>query len=333
MTRNQKIKTAMAGCALIAAAALILALSGVFSGGAYSFADNGKYLSGETDITEPVRNLDVAWTAGKVTVVYQAGSTVSVRESCREALSEDRKLRWWLDGDTLRIRYMKSGLRLFDTPEKELTLMLPEGTALKEVNIGATSGNLEIPDLTAETLRLETTSGDISAGVKAETVRLGATSGDIRAEAETAHLEAETTSGSQDLTLKGSAETVKAGSTSGSIALRGEEARKIEAGSTSGNLIMDIRTLGEADLSTTSGGVTFQTAAFAQVKIGSTSGSVTAKLPSEPGFTAKIGTTSGSVDNSMALAKNGDSYTCGDGSGRLEIGTTSGNIRLDALQE
>ena len=76
-----------------------------------------------------------------------------------------------------------------------------------------------------------------------------------------------------------------------------------------------------------------KTAAFRDLKIGSTSGTVTVKLPAEPGFTCRAGTTSGSFSSDIALTKNGSEYTCGDGSAKCTIDTTSGDIRIGKVEE
>lgn len=38
---------------------------------------------------------------------------------------------------------------------------------------------------------------------------------------------------------------------------------------------------------------------------------------------------SGSIDYDLALSREGDRYVCGDGSGTVELGSTSGDIRLN----
>ena len=67
---------------------------------------------------------------------------------------------------------------------------------------------------------------------------------------------------------------------------------------------------------------------FDALSISSTSGDVRADLPEKPGFTAEMKATSGKIRYDLPLTKEGRTYVCGDGSGRLSISTTSGDITL-----
>ena len=95
---------------------------------------------------------------------------------------------------------------------------------------------------------------------------------------------------------------------------------------------MEAGTVREAKLGSTSGDIRVRVKAFDTMKIGSTSGSVDAELAAEPGFTAEISTTSGDFSSDLALSKAGNTWSCGDGSAKLEIGTTSGNVKLAELK-
>ena len=105
--------------------------------GLAAFANTDKYTIGDTEITSAVENLDIDWTSGKVNIEYHAGSGVSVSEVANRATSEDEKLRWWLDGTTLRIKYSKPQLTIFNNLKKTLTVSLPEGIVLKTTKIPA----------------------------------------------------------------------------------------------------------------------------------------------------------------------------------------------------
>ena len=209
MNRNQKLKALMTGCALILAAAVILAVSGVFGGIGYSYVNAEKYTGGGAEIREAVRNLEIHWTDGAVRVEYHDADTVLLRETSEKTISEDMRLRWWLDGDTLKVQYAKPGLHLFTDLDKVLTVTLPEGAALGRVSAEATSGDLDIPS------------------IKADEVKLGTTSGEIRAGAEAGSLHADTTSGNQDLRTTGTVNEIRMESTSGSVALEAENIGKM----------------------------------------------------------------------------------------------------------
>lgn len=88
-----------------------------------------------------------------------------------------------------------------------------------------------------------------------------------------------------------------------------------------------------ASVKNTSGKIGIKLTAFDDLKIKATSGNITAALPSEPGYRAEIDTTSGNFDYTVALARDGKAYTCGDSSAKLIIDSTSGNVRLTDVNE
>lgn len=317
MNRNQLIRLGMIVCAVAVLAAVGLAVSGVFGGGTgFSYANAEKYTAGETEIRENVRNLDIHWLDGEVNIAYHSGNTVLLRETADFALSGDQQLRWWMDGDTLRVQYAKPGIKMqLLGPKKKLTLTLPEGIELSEVRAEATSGDLHIPKLKAEKLLLATTSGD------------------IRAEAETGELDAASTSGDQELKAAGSLKVLNIGATSGDIRLEAEKAETVKAGTTSGNMQLTIRELGTAELGGTSGNVTVRTGSMKSLRVSTTSGNVTAALPENPGFTARVSTVSGDLQNAVAMTGDGKEYKCGDGSAKAEIATVSGDIHIEAWKD
>jgi len=311
MRRDQIIKIAMVVCAVVAACAVIISLTGMFgSGSLFSYANADKYTAGEAEVSGDIRNLEVNWTSGKVTITYHAEDTVTLKESANGTLSDDQKLRWWLDGDTLRVQYAKSNISIGWNKQKELTVTLPESMRLQRADIGTTSADLYAPTLKAEKVTLGSTSGDITAETDAKTVDAGATSGSIR------------------LKLTADADSVKTGTTSGSVFLEAGKARKIDAGSTSGGIEIRAEEAGEVKIGCTSGTVRVNLRKPEKLHVSTTSGSITAGLSAEPGFTASVSTVSGSVNCGLAAAKNGDRYVCGDGSAAVELGSVSGSITI-----
>ena len=194
MSRNVlKIACILCLIALIACGALIL--GNVFHIG-LRYANAEKYAAGAATVEGAVKNLDIHWKDGSVKIAYHDKDTVEISETSPKAIPDKAALRWWLDGDTLRVQYAKSGFFSFWGQKKALTVTLPEGTALTDLGIDVTSGD------------------------------------------------------------------------------------------------------------------------------------VTAALPTEPGYRARVTTTSGSFNADVPLSKDGDEYLCGDGSGRVEIQVTSGDVRL-----
>ena len=298
MSRAARLTTGLIICAVILVAAVTLGFGGIFQAMGFTYENAKKYTAGEADISDPVKNLDIEWINGTVRIQYHNENTILLREESKKKISKDMEMRWWMDGDTLRVQYAKSGFRMmgFWNQEKELTVTLPEEIGFGDVVIGATSGDLEIPELKAENLSLEVTSGDINASADAAKISVGATSGDI---------------------------SVKTA----------EDTEKISVATTSGNISVEAENVDEVKAGCTSGGISVRLGKFETLKVSSTSGDVTAYLPEEPGFTAELDTTSGDVKYSLPLSKEGSAYVCGDGSGTVKIGTTSGDVRIEAFDE
>ncbi len=329
MNRTQIFQFAMAACAVILLIAVAVTLKGIFSGSLFGYANADKYTAGEAEISGTVRNLEIDWLNGKVTLAYHGGHTIGLHEASPKPISEDMKLRWWLDGDTLRVRFAKSGFRLTWTQEKELTVSLPEGIAFHDVTVRATSGTLNLPEVKTDTLSLEVTSGDILAGTQAKKISASSTSGGVTLHS-TGGAEAisvGTTSGSVHVEAA-STGALKASTTSGSILIDAEHVNSCDAHATSGTVTVNLDGAEQVNIGSTSGTVSVKLAKFSSLKASTTSGTITAELPEQPGFTAQINTVSGSINYDMALSRDGNRYICGDGSAKAELGSTSGNIRL-----
>ena len=322
-------------CFIVLAAAVLISLKDVFAFTGYHYDNADKYTAGGSEINGTVRSLDIHWINGKVKVASHSGSTVLVSETSDKPITGDFQLRWFLDGDTLRIRFAKDGFRqaAWNNQQKELLLTLPEGISLNDVNMTATSADLAIPSLQADSLKLTTTSGDIKAQVSAGTISSASTSGDL------------------DLTLSSDARSIRSTSTSGGIRIEGKNADLLEAVSTSGNIYItaenvgelkttstsgtvqaDVAQMGNGQLSSTSGNISVKARKLDRLTVHATSGSIAAWLPAEPGFTANVKTTSGRFEYGLALSRSGSSYVCGDGSGSVTLQTTSGDVRIDPAQ-
>ena len=304
-----KIACALCVIGIVVCGAVILAKF-IRVGNQYANAE--QYTAGAITINDTVKNLEIDWVDGAVNIAYHAQDTVEIAETAPKAISGDAALRWWLDGDTLRVQYAKSGFRSFRGLNKTLTVTLPESVALGEVRIDTTSGDVNVPDLIADDILVDMTSGDLAlkqSGAAAR-VTLSSTSGRISVDvSRVGRMAVSATSGDIRIAL-GSVREMTVSSTSGGVALDGGEAQK-------------------ANVDTTSGNIAVRLTSFDSLTIDATSGDVTAALPTEPGYTADIDTTSGKFDYTVALAKDGGKYACGDGSARLRIDTTSGNVRVE----
>ena len=305
---------------------------GKVSIGLAAFANADKYTVGDTEITSTVENLDIDWTSGKVNIEYHAGSGVSVSETANRDTSEDEKLRWWLDGTTLRIKYAKPQLTIFNNLKKTLTVSLPESIVLKNVDIDTTSADIGVPSMTADEIKFDTTSGDVNAVITAKKLSASSTSGDLNvrqdSDINTAHFSS--TSGALAFTVP-SAEKISMESTSGDISVTVPgTVGDLNLDSTSGSIKPDIANTDKAKFSSTSGDITATLVSFKDLNVDVTSGDVTLKLPEISGFTLDLDARPSKLKSSLAMVKKGDDqYVFGDGSARLRVSTTSGDVHID----
>ncbi len=327
---NKKIRKGL----LIACALILFAAAGL---GTASIAYAEQNNVGNAEISAIVRDLDISWTSGAVHIEYHSGDTVLISEKADGAISEDLRMRWRLNGDKLIIEHNKPGLRLFPlfSPDKVLTVTLPKGTMLKNASIRCTSGDLNIPALYADTLKMESTSGDIRAAVNARIINSELTSGDIELQvmSEAEEIRIETTSGQITLESAWTAEKTALSSTSGAIRAAVKETGELKANSTSGDIHAVIGQGRKTEIGSTSGKIIVETGSLETLKIHATSGNVTAYLPVSPGFTAKIETASGRIEHQLPLTRQGKAYIAGDGSGKVEISTTSGNVTVIGAED
>ena len=337
MNKNALMKTIILFCALVLIAAVALGVTKVAGFTGYHYENAKKYTAGGTELSGKIKNLDIDWTSGKVDIAFHSSDTIVISETSDEKISDDMQLRWWLDGDTLRIRYAKNGFSLrslFRQQKKALTVTLPEGIVLGSVEINATSAAMNIPEMKAEDLDLSVTSGGIIAAADAGRVKMSATSGslNLKSSGNAEEIKASVTSGIIDITAE-DAGSVTADATSGSIHVAAKSVGAVRAGMTSGVINIEVDRADTAKIDSTSGDVTFQAEEADELDIDCTSGDVKVFLTEDTGFTASLDATSGKISYDLPLTKDGSSYVCGDGKDSVKIETTSGDIYLGILDK
>jgi len=167
---------------------------------------------------------------------------------------------------------------------------------LKELDINTFSGDIELKDVTADTVSLETSSGNISAGnVQADDIKIN------------------TFSGNNDFKSV-NAEEVCLESSSGHVSLGTVEAEKITGDTFSGNISADNVKSDDAVMNTSSGHITINGATIKKVKCETFSGNIT--FDKVLLYDTEIDTSSGNV--TLKLIE-GSEFT-------LEANSSSGNV-------
>lgn len=146
-------------------------------------------------------------------------------------------------------------------------------------------------------------------GSSFEDIKIDCSSADVLCEVPYAKKAAMDAS-SGNMAFNGDAGSFTADTSSGNISFSGK-ADSIEADSSSGDVFIE------------------QAGIAKSIDIDTSSGNATLYIPEENGFKAKISTSSGDVSYDLPLTKNGDeTYVFGDGECRLDIDTSSGNVKI-----
>lgn len=157
---------------------------------------------------DQVRNLDVSWHGGSVTVERGTSDELVVREEVAAGTYEmdPTHASFALRGDTLVV---DDGLPDTDDgrdlPDMRLTISLPQtdGWTLGRVELSGTAARTSVAGLTCDTLSLSTVSAPVElTGIAADSVKLSDVSGSYTLGAsKVGKLQADTVSGSQALTF------------------------------------------------------------------------------------------------------------------------------------
>lgn len=257
--------------------------------------DESDYSIGSTELTETVREIDLNWASGNVTVKPYTGTTVILRETERSAASE--RLRWKLENGKLTIHEHKSGLSV-KTLNKSLELLLPEGQAktLAKLEIDGASARVVLEGLTVQEIGIDTASGN--AELK---------------NCEVQKLDVDSASGNCKTT----------------DCVIGEFS--MDSASGSANLQGSVR---EMEMDTASGALTAQLRATPEkIDVDTVSGDVVLTLPADAGFTLKQSSVSGEVKiEGFAASINGKTYLCGNGTSEFKFESVSGDFTVRAAE-
>ncbi len=126
-----------------------------------SYENANAYNTGDFSYdAQTIDEIDITWISGSVRFRQASGNVLSVQED-KENLSEKQRMRWQLDGRTLRIQYWASNYGTDKDLNKTLTVEIPDGVNLHvEVKKGAIlMGNHHLKRLEAQI----TSTGDLKA--------------------------------------------------------------------------------------------------------------------------------------------------------------------------
>lgn len=159
---------------------IAISVPGGFSFNDYNYDNASRYTAGGCEIDRRVKNIDVSWISGKVNMEQHSGDEIILSETASRKLKEAEELHWLLDGDTLYVKYARSGNHYSSRLDKELTLLLPEDLLLDDVAITAVSAQISADLPAAGDVSLQSVSGTADVTFRqTENVRINTVSGDL----------------------------------------------------------------------------------------------------------------------------------------------------------
>lgn len=281
-------------------------------GGIYTFENAEVYSVGGSSVSaEGIAALDVDWVAGQVDFVTDEEATeISFTETYAEKNQETAfaeeiyRLRYFVDGSTLRIRYIKSGENTKSGMTKQLTVTVPASQSFTEVKANNISGDVTAYEVNADSWTVQTVSGRI-----------------FLVHINPSELYAESMSGDV-IVGQGTFGTVSLKTSSGAISFENsfensdKTVRSFKAETVSG----DVRFWSDA-------------APLEGASIESVSGDVKFLLSAAANFTLTYRTTSGTVYDAFGTTADGHTYVAGTGSSIITVNTVSGGLELQRLAE
>lgn len=273
----------------------------------------------ESFSAKDVRELELDWINGSVSVERYDGKNVVVREKAAGTLTEDESMRFRLSGGKLSVLPCANNVRTL--PEKELTVLIPRGLTLKGVDADSTSASVTLRDL------------DVEGAVGIDTLSGSQHVEDCRCAA----LSLNSSSGSQHVLRTEIAGKLDSDGISGSFEAKDVSCRALSTDTSSGSQKLSAVSCAELKLSSTSGSQRAAELSCRSVECDSTSGSVHLAFAEAPDK-VDVEASSGSVELSFPKGTGIDldyDRTSGSlhgevirGSIPVEVETTSGSLTI-----
>lgn len=282
----------------------------------YIYQNGEKYTAGDREISDKIETINLDYMTGKVKLVGTDSDVVMIKETSEKKLDDKRKVHTWVDGTTLYVRYCASAKGLdLNNLNKTLVITLPKDVKLGEVKVDVSSADVDCKDFEAGNMDISASSGIIAVDCTAEKFHLEASSGDVT------------------LVQHGDSDEIAIEVSSGNISIDMENAGRVSTHASSGDTKITAKSIKEFKAEASSGkGEYHFTEVPGTTDIEGSSGNVTIYLPMEADLTADFETSSGKLSYELSFAKKGEQYVCGEGTNRMKVETSSGDITIKAVE-
>ena len=259
---------------LVLTAAVVISLSGCTMRVSVNYDNADKYTPGDREITETIRNLDIDYSEGNVSVVSGNSDIVFVKETTNKKIEDKLKVHTWVEGDTLHVKYCAAAKNLsFNNLQKSLEITVPEKAKLDDVVIDASEGDVDV-SCSAKDYNIDASEGNVN------------------------------------LTQNGESNSMVIDASEGNVKVDAQKVKEFEVDASEGNC--ELR-FAEAP---------------AKTSVDASEGDVTIYLPEKSDITAEINTSEGDFNYELPFSKKGDKYICGNGTSKMTIDTSEGNVNV-----
>lgn len=223
-----------------------------------NYKNEAKYSIGNfTYDSAEIDKIEINWISGNINIVESDNDTLSVSEN-EDALKDNQKMRYLIEGRTLKIQFWKAKFRAnVNSSKKNLTIEIPknieleinqvsgdvksEKLTLRSLDVDIVSGKIVIGSLTSNDVHVDSVSGQVKIdSINADDIYVDTVSGNVSIGFSCAKkVVIDSVSGNVRLSLNGLGATIKFSSVSGHYGKGktfGDGACEINVSTTSGNL-------------------------------------------------------------------------------------------------
>jgi len=248
-----------------------------------------------------IDSIRIDWTAGEVVIRPHDSDDIIINEYAQRELRDNERLSYSVSGNTLEINFVERGISFRRMPAKLVEVFVPYelSDSLNLLSVSTVSADVNITNMTASTLRSNTTSGAIDAAGVFDVANLDTVSGSIDLSGEVSRADLDTVSGRITMTGSAPGAQVNSSSVSGRMDLRGDFT-SVVVETVSGSMdVTSTMTPSTLNASSVSGSVTITIPADSQISVShsAVSGSFSSDIPvtMERGASFNISTVSGST--------------------------------------
>lgn len=283
-----------------------------------SYAEAEKYTASDKGQVTSVSGIDIDWLVGNVSIETNDSDHIEFfeiayedgKQLTPEKTDEAKRLHYYFDGTTLRIKFAASREKNLKGLSKDLTVTVPNSLSLGTVGIENVSGDVKVGALTVRHLKIDTVSGNINCVASAQNLSADSVSGAIKLDVNNAckEVEADSVSGNIEIIANANISELSADTTSGNVNITVNAAvNELSVENLSGSIITDINvSVREADFESISGDITLNIS------------NIGFRLETKKSFTVPDG-----------ITKTGNFYTYLDGAMEIEVETVSGAFNLN----